>query len=571
MAIVVTEQDKHILTLVSKGEAKSYNTVYGNKEIPLNEMLLAEVLRWQNELIAKKDPRSSSAVGKYQFMRDTLFGKPSAPGGVVKLLGIDPTQTRMTPDVQDALILRLLKQQYKLDQYKAKSLGGSEKENAEQFCLALSKCFASIPVPFNTRGAKREVTKGQSYHAGVGSNKSSHNPDTMVAQLVDIRTGGAGATVKTVEVANGSVNGSNASSPTGESPKAQIDNFATGGGTQPGKRPTGDGAPNAADRKGLPPADNVYVYEIIDPLDDRYDFRTGKKVTDITLLGTSSVAAYNQANSATAANTPASQLGVAPAEGVADVNNWTEEEVLGLLNTRDQVATRPGRYSDVFRDPYDPAALLTVPGRIPPAPVQGSTPNRAQPNDGLAGRNDPTSTLPSPRPAPDSVPNSVPGSTAPLDSASTEQTNKRDQTFKLQRDIDAQKRTIEVTLAQMRTVYINQGNIYGSELQTDLVNAKTELRQAQILGDTARAFNAQTLISTIEYKLSRGSPYGLSTNELQNKTSNNSAYSSLLSTVQASLQTINNIKSQASSLSIDLAGANYSSNLSAVPATVSFF
>ena len=46
MAIVVTEQDKHILTLVSKGEAKSYNTVYGNKEIPLNQMLLADVLKW---------------------------------------------------------------------------------------------------------------------------------------------------------------------------------------------------------------------------------------------------------------------------------------------------------------------------------------------------------------------------------------------------------------------------------------------------------------------------------------------------------------------------------------------
>jgi hypothetical protein len=215
--------------------------------------------------------------------------------------------------------------------------------------------------------------------------------------------------------------------------------------------------------------------------------------------------------------------------------------------------------------------LLTVPGRIPPAPAQGSTPNRAQPNDGLVGRNDPGSTLPSPRPAPSLAPNSVPGTIAPLDQASTEQTNKRDQTFKLQRDIDAQKRNIEVTLAQMRKVYINQGNIYGSELQTDLVNAKTELKEAQILGDATRIFNAQTLISTIEYKLSRGSPYGLSTNELQSKTSNNPTYSSLLSTVQASLQTIDNIKSQASSLSIDLAGANYSSNLSAVPATVSFF
>jgi hypothetical protein len=562
MAIVVTQQDKHILTLVSKGEAKSYNTVYGGKEIPLNQMLLAEVIKWQTDVVNRGS--KSSAVGKYQFIKKTLIA-------CIKIIGVDPTQTRMTPDVQDALILGVLKQSRKLNQYKAKSLGGSEKENAEQFCLQLAKEFASIPVPINTQGANRAVSKGQSFYAGDGLNKSSHNPDSMVAQLVDIRTGGPGTNVKTVEVDNGSVNGSNATSPTGESPKAQIENFATGGGTQPGRRPTGDGAPNAADRKGLPPADNVYVYEIIDPLDDRYDFRTGKKVTDITLLGTSSVAAYNQANSATAANTPASQLGVAPAEGVADVNNWTEEEILGLLNTRDQVATQPGRYSDVFRDPYDPASLLTVPGRIPPAPVQGSTPNRAQPNDGLAGRNDPGSTLPSPRPAPGLAPNSVPGSTAPLDQASTEQTNKRDQTFKLQRDIDAQKRNIEVTLAQMRKVYINQGNIYGSELQTDLVNAKTELKQAQILGDSTRAFNAQTLISTIEYKLSRGSPYGLSTNELQSKTSNNSAYRSLLSTVQASLQTIDNIKSQASSLSIDLAGANYSSNLSAVPATVSFF
>lgn len=564
MAIEVTEQDKHLLDLVSKHEAKSYNTVYGGREIPLHQMLLAEVLKWQDDSV--RAGARSSACGKYQFIKRTL-------DGAIRIIGVDPTQTRMTPDVQDGMIIGILKNSRQYNQFKAKSLGATELENAQKFCIKLAQEFASIPVPYDMQGARGSVRKGQSYYSGDGLNNAHHNPDTFVQALIDIRAGGPGETTKTVEINNGSAAGSNAYDPTGESPKAQLGNFAAGGGTQAGRRV--DGNNTTPQRKGLPPADNVYVYEVIDPLDDRYDFRTGKKVTDITLYGTESVAAYNQRNSATAANTPASQLGVAPADGVKDLQNWTQEETNKLLETRDQVATQPGRYSDVFRDPYDPAALLTVPGRIPPAAIPGTTPNRAQPSNGLTGRTDPTLALPTP-PVPGSnvIPNTVPG-TIPQGSSTTqptqEQTNKRDITFKLQKDLDKAKQDIRSTINAMNTVISNQSGVYGASLRIDLSTAKSELTAARASGNTTTIFVAEGKVNAIQSKLNLGSPYGLSTSERHRLASEDSEYIGLLSKLAVIVNTtIPNIVSQAKSLDIDLSQPNISSNLSLVPPSITF-
>lgn len=580
MAIEVTQQDKAVLTLCSKKEAKSYNTVYGGREIPLNQMLLAEVIKWQDDFVKGGSP--SSAVGRYQFIKGTLQG-------AIRLLGVDPTQTRMTPDVQDALMLAVLKNSRKYNQFKSKSLGSTELENAQQFCINLAKEFASIPVPYNMQGAKNSVQKGQSFYAGVGNNKAHHNPDTFVAELVDIRTNGAGSTVNSVEVNNGSVTGSNAFSPQGESPRAQMNNFATGGGTQDGRRVTGNNT--TAQRQGLPPAENVYVYEVIDPLDDRYDFRTGKKVTDITLYGTSSVAEYNQANSATATNTPASQLGVAPAEGVKDLENYTDEEVQQLLNTRDQVATQPGRYSDTFRDPYDPTQLLTIPGRLPPTQIPGSTPPRAEPRSGLYGPPErPLPTPPAKQPVQSSnIPTLLAGAALAggllLAKPKQEQTNKRDNTVRLQQDLDKAKRDIATLISTMTRIYDSQPESYATLLQSELAaaqanltNAKADLVAAQAGGNPAAiqaaeaaVFTAQGRVTSIQNKLSLGSPYGLTTAEKQRRTREDPTYINSLSELTTLVNVrVPRIVSQARSFGIDLIQSKMSAQLSAIPPVVTF-
>ncbi len=591
MTVQITQQDKSLLALVSKKEAKSYNTVYGGREIPLNQMTLAEVRRWQEDYV--RGGAASSAVGKYQFIKRTMHGQDPGGGGAVRLLGVDPTQTRCTPDVQDALMLAILKSSRKYNQFKSRSLGGSELENAQKFCVELAKEFASIPVPYDMRGAKGPVRKGQSFYAGDGLNRAHHNPDTFVQELIDIRTGGAGATIRDVEINNGSVTGSNASSPTGESPRAQMENFATGGGTQDGRRVTGNNTTAQRQANGLPPAENVYVYEVIDPLDDRYDFRTGKKVTDITLYGTSSVAAYNQANSATATNTPASQLGVAPAEGVKDLENYTEEEVNQLMDTRDQVATRPGRYSDVFRDPYDPSQLLTVPQNLPPAPIQGSSPARGPARSGIVGPNEPGRTLPRRTKQPQAQPNNIPTLLAGaalaggllLAKPKQEQTNKRDNSIRLRQDLDKAKRDITTLIATMTQIYDQQGEQYGIVLQSELTtaqisltNANAALAAAQASGNPAAiqaaqaaVFSAQGRVTNLQNKINLGVPYGLTTAERQRRTKEDPTYINSLAELRTLVNiTVPRIVSQARSLGIDLAQANMNAQLSAVPPIVTF-
>lgn len=574
----ITQQDKAVLNLCSKKEAKSYNTVYGGGEVNLVEKTVAEVILWQSDIIRTRR-NWSSAVGKYQMLKAIVEEESKA-------FTLDPTQTRYTADVQDAMMIKRLSRFRKYNQFKSKSLGGSELENAQKFCVELAKEFASIPVPYDMRGAHRQVQKGQSFYAGDGTNKAHHNPDTFVAALIDIRAGGTGATVKDVETSNGSVTGSNAHAPEGESNRARMNNFATGGGTHDGRRVTGNNT--TAQRQGLPPAENVYVYEVIDPLDDRYDFRTGKKVTDITLYGTSSVAAYNQANSATAANTPASQAGVASADGVKDPENFTEEELRDLMEGRDRVATQPGRYSDLFTDPYDPSQLLTVPGRLPPTPIPGSTPLRAEPRSGLFG--------PAPRGLPkppekqaSNIPTLLTGAILAggllLTKPKQEQTNKRDNSVRLQQSLDKAKRDIASLISTMTQIYNNQSESYGTFLQSELIVAQTTLNTARANLTTAQAggnpaeiataeaavFTAQTRVTGLQNKINLGSPYGLTTAERQRRTREDPTYNNSLADLTTLVNvTVPRIVSQARSFGIDLIQPNMSAQISAVPPVVTF-
>lgn len=137
---------------------KGYGTIFANKQDklprPLTDMTLDEVIaaqvRWSKN-------HGSSAAGRYQFMRATLKE-------LMAELGLRGSQ-KLTPDMQDVMAFHLLKrrgyQQFVSGQISLKTFG-----------LNLAKEWASLPVLHDVQGAHRPLTRGQSYYAGDGLNKS---------------------------------------------------------------------------------------------------------------------------------------------------------------------------------------------------------------------------------------------------------------------------------------------------------------------------------------------------------------------------------------------------------------
>lgn len=91
-------------TLMGGESGGNYNAFHGNggnTSIRFTDMTIQEVLDWQKSGAYKQYGGGSSAVGKYQFINETL-------AEVVRSSGIDPN-TKFSPAVQDQLIMyRLL-------------------------------------------------------------------------------------------------------------------------------------------------------------------------------------------------------------------------------------------------------------------------------------------------------------------------------------------------------------------------------------------------------------------------------------------------------------------------------
>lgn len=269
--VTITQQEKNLLTLIAKGESTGTKDPYcalwpGTVEPRLTTMTLEQVDAFQTNRI--RSGYKSSACGRYQFIRSTLRE-------VVQKSGLDPKTTKFTREVQDVLILQRLRDLRKLEAWKSGSLGGDAATNSANFQLELAKEFASVPVPFNTKGHRRNVQKGESFYAGDGLNSSHGKADTFLAALIDIQAGGDGA-VTEVDIAQASAN-----APEGNTPLAQTELQVGGGQRVKGENPSERPIPSTS----LPGQGNVYVYEPIDPLDNRYDFRTGKKVRDFLVNG----------------------------------------------------------------------------------------------------------------------------------------------------------------------------------------------------------------------------------------------------------------------------------------------
>lgn len=292
----IDEMDRKVLNLVAKGEAVTsnpYSSLWPSSiDTRIPTFTLAQLRQFQAERVrTAPDPRkTSSAVGRYQFTGFTLWGKyengdyPPFPGvGLIRDTGL-PANIVFTPDVQDWLIIQRMKQS-KYDAWKSGGLSDTD------FTFELSKVFASVPVPFDTQGSKRAVRKGESYYSDDGLNNTRINPDVYILGLEDIRKGGTGE-VTDLELETGST----AYTPQGGSARAQEEIRAAGGQNIRG----GYGADSPIPGNQLPPSTNPYAYKKIDPLDNRYDFRTGEKVRDILINGVN----------------PLSNLGLVPGNGL---------------------------------------------------------------------------------------------------------------------------------------------------------------------------------------------------------------------------------------------------------------
>jgi hypothetical protein len=157
----------------SKEAPKGYDTVYANRmdrmPKPLTSMTMKEILdqgKWRTRTFG------SSACGRYQFMDATLRDLATE-------LGLK-AEDKFTPDYQDRLGLHLLRRRG-YDKWIKGTLSDGE------FMLNLAKEWASFPVPYTVKGGSRTVTRGQSFYAGDGLNKSLVSAGDVEQALVMAR------------------------------------------------------------------------------------------------------------------------------------------------------------------------------------------------------------------------------------------------------------------------------------------------------------------------------------------------------------------------------------------------
>jgi hypothetical protein len=285
----------------------------------LTQMTLADVDNFQTSRIRSV---GGSAAGRYQFIRKTLRG-------MVSSLGL-PRNLVFNRVMQDYLGLQLL-----LGRGLRRWQTGAISDAA--FQLNLAKEWAAIPVPFATQGHKRRVVKGESYYAGDGLNSAGLNADVMYRELRSLRLLGPRETFE-LDLAS-----SSRSHPiTGDTAWSQAQIAAGGGQTHYGgssriPRNTYTSGPVA---DSLPPVGNPYEYDKIHLLDNRYDFRTGKKVRDLLYNGVQPVAANAYADNNGRPVVP--YIGDDP-EGVAEVAaaarggaTGPDDGLRGILSSNDQ-------------------------------------------------------------------------------------------------------------------------------------------------------------------------------------------------------------------------------------------
>lgn len=151
-----------ILGLLEKYEAGAagWESMYPNTSLPgATNMTIAEVAN-----------KATGAVGMYQNLPEYLNERAVA-------VNLDPTKDKYTPENQ----IKIAK--YLIEKGQADVTPQMLKDNPDEAMLRLSRVWAAIPVPYDTQGANRRVSKGESYYAGVGDNKAHITPDMMYSAM----------------------------------------------------------------------------------------------------------------------------------------------------------------------------------------------------------------------------------------------------------------------------------------------------------------------------------------------------------------------------------------------------
>ena len=161
LSVVKPLSNKDLLDVISEGEGTSdemaktkgyesgYDVTLGfgkfNKATkkPLSKMTLNEVRTLQDEILKNSGNLNSSAVGKYQIVRSTLFGGKSGWGGLAAQMGLKPTDI-FSPELQDRLAMTIIKQSG-LDRYKSNTM------SLIDFQKNLSTQWDSIENPYTNK------------------------------------------------------------------------------------------------------------------------------------------------------------------------------------------------------------------------------------------------------------------------------------------------------------------------------------------------------------------------------------------------------------------------------------
>jgi hypothetical protein len=292
LSYTISAQEYRLLDFIASKEANPrapdvYMSLYPSTfDTRLTSFTLSQVDEFQASRIRSV---GFSACGRYQFIRKTLTG-------LVNNLGL-PKNLVFNRVMQDYLGLQLLlgckMRTWQTGTLSWSGSGYATNDPDAAFQIYLARTWAAIPVPAPMQGANRAVAKGESFHAGDNINSSGFNSDVVYRELRSLRLQGP-KELYTLDLESGS-----RSHPiTGDTAWSQAQIAAGGGQTYYGGSPNAErntytGGPIS---DGLPPVENPYSWDQIHLLDNRYDFRSGRKVRDLLYNGYQPVAASAYTN-----------------------------------------------------------------------------------------------------------------------------------------------------------------------------------------------------------------------------------------------------------------------------------